>query len=189
MAGAEGFAESPVIVKVLLGVLIVAVLGAIYYAALHMSLSEELESAKASNKQLLTQRETVGQQRAEYLRLRNELQEREAIDRKNKRVLPETAEIPAVLEDLNQLAEVSGLDIRLVQPMPEKKQELYVRIPVSLSLKGQFHQVARFIYKVSRLERVINMENISLTDPKLEGDDVTLNISVRATTFRRPKAK
>jgi hypothetical protein len=36
------------------------------------------------------------------------------------------------------------------------------------------------------LERAINMENISLTQPTRDGDDITLSVSVLATTFRRP---
>ncbi len=181
-----GFADSPTPVKFVLGALIVGVLGAIYYALLHMPLAEQLTAAQEKSKALLTEQTTVRQRREEYLRLRNELRDREAVDRTNKRVLPEDPEIPAVLQDLNRLAEVSGLQIRLVQPRAEEKEQLYVRIPVALQLRGKFHQVARFIYNISRLERVVNMENVTLTDPKLVGEDVVLAIDVRATTFRRP---
>jgi type IV pilus assembly protein PilO len=64
--------------------------------------------------------------------------------------------------------------------------EMHVRIPVNLSIRGRYHQVAKFFYNVSRLERAINMENIRLTDPELVGDEVRLKVEVLATTFRRP---
>jgi type IV pilus assembly protein PilO len=182
----QGFADAPTPVKVLLGVLIVLVLTAAYYAVLHMSLGEELEAAEVKQNSLQAEKAAAEQQKAEYLKLRNELRDRESIDRVNKRVLPESAEIPAVLQDINRLAEVSGIQIKTVHPRPEQKEELYVRIPLSLVVKGRFHQIARFIYSTSRLERVVNMENVSLKEPKLEGDDVVLAIEVRATTFRRP---
>ena len=97
--------------------------------------------------------------------------------------------MPAVLQDLNRLAEVSGLQIKSVHPRPEKKADLYIRIPVSLALSGRFHQITRFLYNTSRLERVVNMENVSLKSPKVIGDDVVVQMDVRATTFRRPVAK
>jgi Tfp pilus assembly protein PilO len=37
---------------------------------------------------------------------------------------------------------------------------------------------------VGQLDRVINMENITLTDPKLEGEDVVVKVDALATAFR-----
>jgi type IV pilus assembly protein PilO len=74
----------------------------------------------------------------------------------------------------------------LVEPRPEEAQEYYVRIPVNLRLAGRYHQLAKFFYNVSRLERAINMENVHLTEPVVVGDEVRLSVDVLATTFRRP---
>ncbi len=182
----QGFAEATAPVKVLLGVIIVAALGGIYYSALHMSLEEELEAEQRKLEQN-QQKFAKAQARARrFAEVQREWQQRQALDRRNRRVLPENSEIPVVVRELNRLAETSGLHINSVRPQPEQSQELYVRIPVALSLSGRFHQVARFIYSVGRLERIINMEDVKLTNPKVEGDDVMLSIAVRATTFRRP---
>jgi len=53
-----------------------------------------------------------------------------------------------------------------------------------VQLLGRYHQVAKFFYGVGQLDRVINMENISLTDPKLQGDDVMVKAEALATAFR-----
>jgi type IV pilus assembly protein PilO len=76
--------------------------------------------------------------------------------------------------------------MRLVEPRPEEPQEQYVRLPVALHLSGRYHQLSRFFYNVSRLERAISMENIQLTEPTVTEEDVVLNVQVLATTFRRP---
>ena len=99
--------------------------------------------------------------------------------------MAENAEIAAFLEDLNRIAELSGLDIGLVEPLPEEPSQHYIRIPVRLRVSGRFHQVGKFFYNVSRLPRAINMENIQLTDPQLSGENVVLRVDVLATTFRR----
>lgn len=184
-----GFADASPAVKVLLGFMIAGVLGGIYYSALHMSLEEELEGEQRKLQQN-QERFAKAQARARrFAEVQREWQQRQSLDRRNRRVLPESAEIPVVVRELNRLAETSGLEIRSVRPQPEQSQDLYVRIPVSLALRGRFHQVARFIYSVGRLERIINMEDVKLTSPKVEGDDVMLSISVQATTFRRPAGK
>lgn len=184
----NSFAQLPTGVKVLLLLLMLGVISAIYYFALHMSLSDEIENAEQRHQQLQTEMREAQQRQQEYLRLTQELAAREAIDIENKRVLPEDAEIAAFLQDLNRLAELSGLSILLVEPRPEEAQEQYVRIPVTLRLSGRYHQLAKFFYNVSQLERAVNMENVTMADPDSEGDDVVLDIGVLATTFRRPTA-
>ena len=102
------------------------------------------------------------------------------------RALPAEAETASFLQDLNRLAELSGLGIRLVEPRPEEPEEHYVRLPVSLRLAGRYHQLARFFYNVSRLDRLISMEDIHLSQPQVEGEEVQISVEVLATTFRRP---
>ena len=86
------------------------------------------------------------------------------------------------------MAELSGLTIRLVEPRPEQRQELYSKIPVVLALTGRFHQLTKFFYNVSKLDRAISMENIRMTNPNLlPSGEVVVNVDVRATTYRRPK--
>lgn len=190
------FDRLPVGAKVLLLFLILGVVSAVYYFALHMSLSDSIDAARSRYGQLQQEQQEAEQRRQDFLRLSEELRDREAIDRQNKRVLPEQAEIAAFLQDLNRLAELSGLGIRLVEPRPEEAEELYVRVPVSLSVVGRFHQVARFFNNVSRLERAINMEDVKLVLPESsasadgsdQDEEFALTIDVLATTFRRPSA-
>jgi type IV pilus assembly protein PilO len=151
-----------------------------------MGLEDEALEAQRRHEVLQNDLNQARERQKEYLKLREELANREALDRQNMRVLPETAEIPAFLDDLNRLAELSGLRVGQVNPRPEKSEQFFVRVPVSLSIDGKFHQLAKFFYNISRLERAINMENISLTQPRDEAGEINLSVSVLATTFRRP---
>jgi len=185
-AKSSGFAALPTGVKLLLLFVLLGVVSAVYYFALHMQLSNDIEDAEQQYVELQNEMQEAQARQQEYLELTQELAAREAIDRQNKRVLPEDAEIAAFLQDLNRLAELSGLRIQRVEPRPEEPQQLYVRIPVTLSVEGRYHQVAKFFYNVSRLERAINMENVEIAEPEIEGEEVILGVSALATTFRRP---
>ena len=172
----------------LVGVL--ALLGGGYYAVVYSSVSSGLESAQSMQKQLQDQIRDAERREKQYLELTQELANREVADRMNRRVLPENAEIAAFLQDLNRVAELSGLTIRLVEPRPEQRQELYSKIPVVLALTGRFHQMGKFFYNVSKLDRAISMENIRMTQPRLlPSGEVVINVDVRATTYRRPPPK
>jgi type IV pilus assembly protein PilO len=182
----SSFSTLPPAGKAVLLVALLALLSGGYYVGLHMSLEQEAEDAQRKHAVLTNDLNQARERQKEYLRLREELAAREAADKQNMRVLPETAEIPAFLDDLNRLAELSGLRVGNVSPKQEAKEQFFVRVPVSLNISGKFHQLTKFFYNVSRLERAINMENISLTQPKTEGEEVIMNVSVLATTFRRP---
>jgi type IV pilus assembly protein PilO len=172
----------------LVGVL--GLLGAGYYTVIHASISGDLEAAAQKQKQLQDQIRDAERREKQYLELTQELATREVADRQNRRVLPEGAEIAAFLQDLNRVAELSGLTIRLVEPRPEQRQELYSKIPVVLALTGRFHQMGKFFYNVSKLDRAISMENIRMTQPKLlPSGEMVISVDVRATTYRRPPAQ
>ncbi len=169
----------------LLGVL--GLLGAAYYALAHNNISTALQAAEKKQQQLEDQIGDAQRREKQYLELTQELANREVVDRQNRRTLPENAEIAAFLQDLNRVAELSGLTIRLVEPRPEQRQELYSKIPVVLALSGRFHQMGKFFYNVSKLDRAISLENIRMTQPKLlPSGEMVLNVDVRATTYRRP---
>lgn len=182
----QTFAGQPAAVKAMILVFILAILGAFYYFALHSPIVDEIAAANARYAQLETQMTEAEARQREYIRLREELAAREGLNRANMRVLPEQSEMASFLQDLNRLAETSGLSIRLVEPRPEEPDVHYVRLPVALRVSGRYHQLARFFYNVSRLERAISMENIHLSDPRVAGEDVILDVEVLATTFRRP---
>lgn len=176
--------------KVLALVGILALLSAAYYALVHSSVATDLQGAQAQKQQLQDQIREAERREKQYLELTQELANREVADRQNRRILPEDAEIAAFLQDLNRVAELSGLTIRLVEPRPEQRQELYSKIPVVLALKGRFHQLTKFFYNVSKLDRAISMENIRMTQPKLlPSGEVVVSVDVRATTYRRPPDK
>jgi type IV pilus assembly protein PilO len=170
---------------VLIGIL--ALLSAGYYTLVYGNISTELQAAQQKNKQLHDQIRDAERQEKQYLELTQELANRETADRQNRRILPEKAEIAAFLADLNRVAELSGLTMRLVEPRPEQHQELYSKIPVVLALSGRFHQFGKFFYNVSKLDRAISMEDIRMTQPKqLPSGEVIIDVDVRATTYRRP---
>jgi type IV pilus assembly protein PilO len=185
----QTFAAQPAAVKVMLGAFLVAVLGAGYYFALHTPLEEALQQEQGQYAQLQQQFQQAQERQREYIRLREELASREGLDRANMRVLPEEAEIAAFLQDLNRLAETSGLQMRMVEPRPEEPDTHFVRLPVALRVRGRYHQLARFFYNVSRLERAISMQNIELRDPRTTPEEVALEVQMLATTYRRPAAE
>lgn len=187
-SSAAQFAKLPVSGKIGLLFLLLLLLGAMYFGLLQSPLDTEIETARNRKIQLEEELSQAKQLQQRFLQLREELETRKLADQRNLRVLPDRAEIAEVLQELNRIAELSGLEIQSVEPETEKASEFYFAIPVKLKLAGRYHQLSKFFYNVSRLQRAINMENISLRDPVVEGEDIILEVEVLATTFRRKEA-
>ncbi len=186
MAGLSSFGDIPSWGKILLLVGILVIVSAGFYVALYMNLADEVTEAQAQQERLKREIQEAKRREEQYLQLTQELADREVIDRHNKKILPEKAEIPAFLQDLDRVAELSGLQIRLVEPRAEQMQEFFARIPVGLAFTGRFHQLSKFFYNISRLERAISLENIHLDKPRvLNSGELVLDAKVLATTYRR----
>jgi len=98
--------------------------------------------------------------------------------------LPDRKEIPDLLSSISNKVKESGLDILIFRPRAENIQEFYAEIPVDIVVRGGFHNVATFFDEVGRFNRLVNIANIELRNPKAKEDQVIMDVSTVATTFR-----
>ena len=80
--------------------------------------------------------------------------------------MPKRAEIPSFLASVQEQGELVGLEVLSVDIGQETPQDLYLRIPVKMEVRGTYHQIARFFRNVSELQRIVNVENLTLGPDK-----------------------
>jgi type IV pilus assembly protein PilO len=80
--------------------------------------------------------------------------------------LPEKEEIPSLLSSISNSGQQVGLEFLLFEPKAEKKKEFYAEIPVAMNIKGDYHNLALFFDQVARLSRIVNIQNIKITNSK-----------------------
>ena len=174
----------PVAAKIGVGAAVLF-LGAIaYFIIFYSDVSSAIRSAK-SQETALRQR-LAEARKAEYAYHQDlaELTDRQQRQREFNKILPETTEYPAFLSAVQGVANVSGVDLQAWAPVEEVNQQFYAKVPMKLRIVGKFHQVAKFFYGIGQLDRIINIEDISMKDPKYEGDEVLVKVECLATAFR-----
>jgi type IV pilus assembly protein PilO len=112
-----------------------------------------------------------------------ELADREQRQKELNQILPATTEYPAFLSAVQSAANVSGVSLSAWTPREKVPDKYYAKVPMKVELSGKFMQIARFFYNVGQLDRIINMENISMTDPRLVDNEVILKTEALATAF------
>jgi type IV pilus assembly protein PilO len=169
--------------KLGVGVGAMVLLGAVYYFLFHVDITESLEQAKVQNTKLM--KDLSDARLAEQANQKDlaELAEREQRQRELNKILPSSTEYPAFLSAVQSAANLSGVSLSAWTPRQEVPGQFYARVPMKVELSGRFHQIARFFYNVGQLDRIINMEDISITEPKAAGDDVVLRADALATAF------
>lgn len=185
----------------LLVVLVVII--AVYYVTVYMphvdtmeSLYREFNSKKAEFSKMVV----LVRDRGQFM------EEVEALDRDLKvaiSMLPDKKEIPSLLKKLSDEAEKFGLEVYYFEPLAERKKEFYAEVPVSMKVKGSFHEVLGFFDSVNKLARIVNVSDLEMKvvgDKAAKKDDkkskvttsfggfqpnkTALDIAFRATTYR-----
>ena len=175
--------------KVGVGALLMVLFFALYWVILYSDISAKLKSAEGDKSRLAGELQTQERNKASFIQDKDDLAARQVRQKDLNKALPAETEAPAFLSALQQVANVSGVDLKAWQPMDEQTQNFYAKFPMKLELTGKFHQIAKFAYEAGRVERIINVENLEMSDPKLEGDEMKLKAKCLATTFHAVKPK
>ena len=103
------------------------------------------------------------------------------------KLLPDKEEIPTLLTSISNLGAQSGLEFILFQPQKDVPRNFYAEIPLKLEVTGPYHNVATFFDKVSRLSRIVNIGDVTMTEMKAaksQADVVILKTACTATTYK-----
>ncbi len=179
----------PLAGKIGVGALLCSLLGVAYYVMLHTEVAAQIDKAKAKTTELEGELSKTRQAQASYFADRDELAMRQQKQRELNKVLPLETEVATFLSAIQSVSNISGIDLKAWSPQEEVPQTFFAKVPMKLTISGRFHQIAKFIYEIGRQDRIINMENLELSDPKIEGEDIVLKAQCLATTFHLIKAK
>jgi type IV pilus assembly protein PilO len=177
-------AKLPLIARIGVGAGLLVLIGIAYFVVFYGDIESSIKVAQGQENQLRTDLADARKNEFAYQKDLAELTDRQQRQRELNKVLPTDTEYPAFLSAVQSVANVSGIGLTAWAPEPEVAEQFYSRVPMKVTLVGRYHQVAKFFYGVGQLDRIINMENISLTDPKLQGDDVVVKTEALATAFR-----
>ena len=99
--------------------------------------------------------------------------------------LPDDKDIAELLEMFQDRALKAGLQIATIEPQPEQRAEqgFYARIPIPMTVSGNFHEIATFFDSLGRLRRIVNVSDISLDKPTDVSGRVVVNAKFLVTAF------
>ena len=97
--------------------------------------------------------------------------------------LPEDKRLDELLQLFQDRATKAGLEILTIEPQAQVSEGFYARIPIPMSVLGNYHEIATFLDSVARFRRIVNVNNISFEQPKDQNGRMVVTARFLATTF------
>ncbi len=181
----DRFNAVPLTQKILVLFLAMAGILALFFVGLYQPTTEEIEELKREASSLEREENRLMEIRESQAEMEAQLQELNQQLQIAREKLPESAEIPNLLQRVYNQAKTAGLTIEHFQRNSEVTQTDYIEIPVSMELTGTFDEVANFFFFVGRMTRIINIQDLTLHRQESGlTPDGQLSVSAQATTFR-----
>lgn len=99
-------------------------------------------------------------------------------------LLPKEKEIPKLLKDISALGRNAGLEFLSFKPLGVKPKDFYSEIPVSIKIRGPYHNVGFFFDQINKLERIVSVSNVKLGSPKKEDGEMVLTSNCQLLTYQ-----
>jgi type IV pilus assembly protein PilO len=144
----------------------IILLGGAFYALDYMPKTEEIVELKGDVERLEQQLRTVKIRVRNLQKFRDECAEVKEKFQEALKLLPDKREIPNLLRNISEMGTDSKLEFRLISPQPENAKDFYMEIPVTLEVKGDYRNVTLFFDRIGRMDRIVNILNISMRPEK-----------------------
>jgi len=140
-----------------------------------------LESRRASLQNEIRKVEAIARELNKY---EAEMRDTELKFKAASLLLPSQKEIPSLLTNISGQGTNSGLEILSFSPLKESPREFYAVIPVNLSVRGPYHNVGTFLDKISKLPRIVAVNNVNMGSPTRVDGEMFLNTTLNLVTYR-----
>jgi len=126
--------------------------------------------------QLQEKKKQLDKIEAELATLAGELQELQ-------KIIPQKEEIDVILRMIQQMAVDSRLEVMRFTPRGEIVRDFYAERPILIEVTGNYHNLASFFDRLSKFERLFNIENFTIRAVPNQTDDLTIAASFTAKTY------
>lgn len=107
------------------------------------------------------------------------------------RQLPSRAEVARLLVDISQTGLASGLEFELFKPMNPVRREFYAELPVTIRVRGSYHEFARFISGAANLPRIVTLHDIDIAagGEKAAAGELVMNLTAKTYWYLEEEDK
>ncbi len=148
-------------------------------------INEEMTRLGVEKEELLAEINKGETLKARFIEFEAELKRLESQLESLKKILPSTEEIADLYSRIQQEGTELGLSIALFKPGNHVPKEFYDEWPISMTLNGNYHILAKFFERIGKLYRIINVNDFTVKSlaSRTASPSTTIQATCVATTF------
>ncbi len=178
----DNIGQWPAAAKLLLTVFLAVTIGFLGYMGLINDQMKQLDRVSSEEKTLKDSYRTKYHVAANLDLFRAQMVEAEDTFANQLRSLPNSHEIPGLLDDITFVGTTSGLDFVKLEWQPEISKEIYIELPIDIEVIGPYHSFGQFVSKIAGLPRIVTINDFKINIS--QGDSDILNLKLQAKTYR-----
>ena len=178
----ENIGQWPAAAKLILAVFLAIVIGFLGYMGLISDQMKQLDRVSSEEKTLKESYRAKYHVAANLDLFRAQMVEAEDTFANQLRSLPNSHEIPGLLDDITFVGTTSGLDFVKLEWQPEISKEIYIELPIDIEEIGPYHSFGQFVSKIAGLPRIVTLHDFKISIS--QSDSEILNLKLQAKTYR-----
>lgn len=122
----------------------------------------ELAKLEAKNAEIANLRQfepKLGEMDAQIARLKLQIEIQ-------KKIVPDEKEADKFIQLVQDTANSAGIEVRRFTAKPMATREFYTEVPFEMEIDGPYFAVLNFFERLSKLERIINVDNLAMATVK-----------------------
>lgn len=96
--------------------------------------------------------------------------------------LPPRKDIPQLLMKISSIEKTLNLSLKMFKPEKTEMKNFYETVPFAMDISGDFKQVYKFFYKLSKMRRIVDVSGVSMARGS-KGSLVTVGFTGTAYSF------
>jgi len=81
------------------------------------------------------------------------------------------------------IAKEEGVQLDSFKPGGMSSMEFYASVPINLKFEGSYHNIARFFYRLSLLERIVSVDKLKMRIEEEDDRSTVLTAEGTAVTY------
>ncbi|MHB8788522.1 MAG: type IV pilus inner membrane component PilO [Desulfobulbaceae bacterium] len=171
-------------IKLVIALVLIVAPIVLFYFFMYSPNVKRIQGLTTKQANLIAEIDKAKKAASELEKVKASIAETESLFKETALLLPQDKEIPALLRNISDLGKGAGLDFLSFRPGAEVPKDFYAEIPVDIQINGPYHNMGYFLDQVSKLERIVTVDNIQMGGGKKEGAEMLLNSTCRLKTYR-----
>ena len=171
-------------IKLVVALVLIIAPVVLFYFFMYSPNEQKIKGLADQKTGLLAELEKAKKAASELDKVKAAIAKTEDLFKETATLLPKDKEIPALLTNISDLGRDAGLDFLSFRPGTESPKDFYAEIPIDIQIDGPYHNMGYFLDKVSKLERIVSVDNIQMGGPRKEGAEMMLKSVCRLKTYR-----